>query len=99
MITVDINDLRDLVREAGDEPVLTLYVSTDPADPANHRDAGTRSWEVELRSDLHRIGLAACGLDVHSLTHTLPPVWNWPAVWQLTSLTSPRRCGYYRSDR
>lgn len=58
MITVDINDLRDLVREAGDEPVLTLYLATDPADPANHRDAGTRSWEVELRSDLHRIGLA-----------------------------------------
>lgn len=61
MISVDVNDLRDLVRRAGSEPVLTLYLSTDPADPANHRDAGTRAWEIELRSDLQRIAEQAGG--------------------------------------
>lgn len=89
MITVDVNDLRDLVREAGDEPVLTLYLSTDQADPANHRDTGSRAWEVALRSDLHRIGLAVRADERYALRFEAArsAVAQWLATHQPSSRT------------
>ncbi len=59
MIVLDTNDLRELLHAAGDDPVLTLYLPVDTSDPENHRDAGARPWEVQLRNDLHRLQVEA----------------------------------------
>ena len=61
MLAMDTNDVRELLEDAGQEPVLTLYLPLDPRDPANQRDAGTRSWQVQLRNDLNRLAVDADG--------------------------------------
>jgi hypothetical protein len=43
MITEDIRDLRELLRQHADHPLLTL---TMPTDPANHREAHPISRRV-----------------------------------------------------
>lgn len=55
MLEIDTNDLRELLIDTADDPVLTLYLPVDPSDPENFRDSGSKPWEVQLRNDLRAI--------------------------------------------
>lgn len=80
MIDIDTNDLRNIITNAGDEPVLTLYLPVDPSDPENFRETGTRPWELKLRNDLAELSNEAASYDREGrarFDQTIAHVENW----------------------
>jgi hypothetical protein len=53
MAILDRDELRALATETPDQPVLSVYVRTDPRDPANTNH--TPAWEIELRNGLRAV--------------------------------------------
>lgn len=53
MAIFDRDELRALATETPDQPVLSVYVRTDPRDPANTNH--TPAWEIELRNGLRAV--------------------------------------------
>jgi len=53
MAIFDHDELRALATETSDQPVLSVYVRTDPRDPANTNH--TPAWEIELRNGLRAV--------------------------------------------
>ena len=53
MAIFDRDELRALATETTDQPVLSVYVRTDPRDPANTNH--TPAWEIELRNGLRAV--------------------------------------------
>ncbi len=96
MILLDTNDLRELLDAAGVDPVLTLYLPVDTTDPANHRDVGSRSWEVQLRNDLHEIARNVEEAEAERFAQTRAAVEQWMAAYHpggrtLVLVASPDR--------
>ena len=51
---LDRDELRALATESPGQPVLSVYVRTDPRDPANTNH--TPAWQIELRNGLREVG-------------------------------------------
>jgi len=51
---LDRDELRALATESPGQPVLSVYVRTDPRDPANTNH--TPAWQIELRNGLRKVG-------------------------------------------
>jgi hypothetical protein len=53
-VTLSMELIRDLALRRPGTPVLSVYVRTDPRDPAN--TAAVPGWLVELRNSLREVG-------------------------------------------
>jgi hypothetical protein len=56
---LDSHELRALATESPGQPVLSVYVRTDPRDPANTSHAP--AWQIELRNGLRAVGERLAG--------------------------------------
>lgn len=57
--TIGLDELRALATESPGRPVLSVYVRTDPRDPANTSHAP--AWQIELRNGLRAVGERLAG--------------------------------------